>query len=83
MNSAMMKEGCRSYKSWGKSMEEPMKWQPTEHQMDWWKSLSMPMSERTHKRQTQVLSIRKEYRALSDPENTNFTIRLNTHSRSR
>ena len=71
MNSAMMKEGCRSYKSWGKSMEEPMKWQPTEHQMDWWKSLSMPMSERKsygkrHKRQTQASSIRKEYRALSD-----------------
>ena len=48
-----------------------MKWQPTAHQMDWWKSLSMPMSERKsyhgkrHKRQTQAL-IRKEYRALSD-----------------
>ena len=76
MNSAMMKEGCRSYKSWGRSMEEPMKWQPTEHQMDWWKSLSMPMSERKsyygrrHKRQARVLSVRKEYRALSDQVST-------------
>ena len=70
MDSALMKEGCRSYKQWGESMKKPMKWKPTDHQMEWWESLSMSKEQRAansrrHKRQAQG-ALRKEYRALSD-----------------
>ncbi len=72
MSPAMMKEGCRSYKEWGRSMKQSVKWTPTEHQMSWWKSLAMPMKERKahhysrSKRQARPTSLRKEYRALTD-----------------
>ncbi len=72
MSTDMMHSGCHSYKEWGVAMRKQLSWKPTDGQMRWWKSLTMPMSQRRayyrgrYKRQAGNGKLRKEYRALTD-----------------